>query len=183
MVAIQKDVYSAFSHFLARQLVKAYEAKGQRNEQLRDAAGVLRGWNGQMEKGLAAPLIVTLAYQQLRRAIADRASPKAGAAYDSHMATAVTERLLRERPREWFGDWDALLLRSLQTALDEGRKLQGRNVAKWDYGQYVELGRAEYPMDREVLSHRAGSAKRFEHDGEANDTAAGPGDAVRGGSG
>jgi penicillin G amidase len=149
MLAIQKDVYSAFSHFLARELVRAYDARGRRNEQLRDAAEILRGWNGQMEKGLPAPLVVTLAYQQVRRALADRASPKAGAAYDSHMAPAVVEQLLRARPREWFGDWDGLLLRCLQTALEDGRKQQGRNVSKWDYGQYIELT-IQHPVARTV---------------------------------
>ncbi|HET8547076.1 MAG TPA: penicillin acylase family protein, partial [Bryobacteraceae bacterium] len=149
MIAVQKDVYSAFSHFLAREIVRAYDARGRRNEQLRGAADILRGWNGQMEKDLAAPLIVALAYQQLRRAIADRASPKAGAAYESHMATAVVEGLLRERPRDWFGDWDELLLRCLQVALEDGRRQQGRNVANWEYGHYLELT-IENPIARRV---------------------------------
>jgi penicillin G amidase len=139
MLSVQKDVYSAFSHFLARELVRAYDARGRANQELRDAAEILRGWNGQMEKGLAAPLVVTLAYQQLRRAVADRAAPKTGAAYENHMAPAVIEQLMRARPSDWFRDWDGLLLRCLQSAIEDGRKQQGRNVSRWDYGQSASI--------------------------------------------
>jgi penicillin amidase len=149
MLAVQKDVYSAFAHFLARQLVRVYDARGSRSEGLREAADVLRSWNGQMEKDLAAPLIVTLAYERLRRALAERASPKASVAYESNMAVAVVERLLRERPREWFGDWDGLLLRCLQNALEDGRKQQGRSVTAWDYGRHLEIT-IEHPVARGV---------------------------------
>lgn len=139
MLIVQKDVYSEFSHFLAQQVFAAYRARGQRNATLADAAALLEKWNGQMEKGQAAPLVVTLIYQQLRRAIADRAAPGKGSAYDPDIATAAIEKILRERPASWFSDYDSLLLRAFADAIEEGRRVHGQNVNNWDYGRYNAL--------------------------------------------
>ena len=138
MPAVQKDVYSEFSHYLAKALVAAFDKRKATNPSLTDAIALLRGWNGQMEHSQPAPLLVTLAYQHFRRVVVESAT-KADSTYDSQMAPAVLERLLRERPAGWFKDWDETLVRSLADAVEEGRRMQGRNVKKWNYGQYTEL--------------------------------------------
>src|SRR6202034_48377 len=88
MLEVQKDVYSSFSQFLAQQVVAAWDARKATNPGLRDAVDLLRSWNGQMEKGTAAPMIVTLIFQQLRKAVAERAAPNAGQTYEFGMSTA-----------------------------------------------------------------------------------------------
>src|SRR5204862_7651644 len=70
MLTVQTDVYSAFSHYLAKSIVAAYDRRKAHNPDLEDAIALMRGWKGQMEKDKAAPLIVTLAYKHLRRATA-----------------------------------------------------------------------------------------------------------------
>ena len=77
-LAVQRDVYSAFSHYLARTLVEAYDRRKAADPNLADAIAVLREWNGQMDKNQAAPLIATLAFQHLRKAAAESASPGRG---------------------------------------------------------------------------------------------------------
>jgi penicillin G amidase len=138
MLAIQKDVYSAFAHFLARSLVDAYDKRKATNPALTDAVGLLRDWNGQMEYEQPAPLIATLAYQHFRRAVAETAS-KSPSVYEYPMAPAVIENLLRARPPGWFADYDEALLRALADAVEEGRRMQGTNVKKWRYGKYTEV--------------------------------------------
>ena len=91
-----------------------------------------------MEHSQSGPLLVTLAFQHLRRAVAERAT-KSGSAYDSQMAPAALETLLRTRPSGWVSDWDETLLRSLADAVEEGRRIQGLQVKKWNYGKYTEL--------------------------------------------
>jgi penicillin amidase len=139
LLAVQKDIYSAFSHFLAGQLVSAYQKRNARNPGLDGAVALLRGWNGQMDKDLAAPFLITLAYQHVRRAVAENASAATGLAYEFNMAPAVVERLLRERPAGWFGDYDEMLLRALADAVEEGRRMQGRDVTRWHYGDYLRI--------------------------------------------
>lgn len=145
MLAIQKDVYSSLSHFLAKQVVAAYDKRGTRNQELVQAAEILRAWNGQMEKDLAAPLIATLVFQHLRTAVANRAAPGKVASYETQMAGIVIEQILRARSPAWFGDFDQLLLRCFVDAVEEGKRLQGRAVAKWSYGAYTEL-RLTHPV-------------------------------------
>jgi penicillin amidase len=139
MLPIQTDLYSAFSHFLAREVVAAYDRRDVASPSLGAAVSLLRAWNGQMEPNTPAPMIVTLTYQHLRKAIAERASPGKGSVYVHRMAPAAVEKLLRDRPADWFPDYDQLLLRSLTDALEEGLETQGGDVNKWDYGRYNEL--------------------------------------------
>jgi penicillin G amidase len=138
MLTIQKDVYSSLSHFIARQAVAAFDKRGSKNESLKAAAEALRGWNGQMEKDQAAPMIAALIYQQLRIAIGNRASNGKADIWEGTMVGPIIERLLRDRPAEWFGDYDQLVLRCFVEALEAGRKLQGRNPERWRYGAYLE---------------------------------------------
>ena len=139
MLAVQKDVYSAFSHYLARAIVSAYDEHKAGHAGLESAVALLRGWNGQMEKDQAAPLVVTFAYERLKWMVAQRASPDVGARYKYQMAPAVVEKLLRTRPPGWFADWDDTLLRCLSLGLDDGRRTQGRDAAHWVYGSYARL--------------------------------------------
>jgi penicillin amidase len=145
MLAVQKDVYSAFDYFLAQQIVTAFDKQKSDRPQLREAAGILRKWNGQMENGLAAPMVTSLVYQQLLKLTIERVAVGMADTYQSFMARSVVERLLRERPPGWFPDYDALLLRCLTGALDQGAKIQGSNVSRWDYGQFQDL-RIESPV-------------------------------------
>ncbi len=137
MLTIQTDVYSAFSHRLAKDVYRAWENRAQSNPALREPAAALKSWNGQMQPGHSAPLIVTLVFQHLRRAIATKASPGQGAAYEQQMAPAVIEKLLDSRPKDWFPDFDQLLVKCFADAIAEGKQQFGDNVAKWDYGNYT----------------------------------------------
>ena len=139
MLTVETDVYSEFDHFLAQQIIAAYGVKKPASPDLMDAVDTLRRWNGRMEKGAAAPMLVSLVYDQLRNLAAERAAAGSGKAYQMRSAPRVVERLLRERPQDWFPDYDALLMRCLTGAYEAGRKLQGSKVSRWDYGQYREL--------------------------------------------
>jgi penicillin amidase len=149
MLAVQKDVYSAFGKFLAGQLVAAYDKRRFKNPGLEDAVALLRSWNGQMEKDQAAPFLVTLAFQHARTALAENSAPGASVTYDFPMAPAVIERLLRERPAGWFADYDEMLLRVLVDAVEEGQRIQGRDVRRWQYGASLRVTIA-HPVTHQV---------------------------------
>jgi penicillin amidase len=149
MLEIQKDVYSSFSQFLAQQVVAAWDARKATNPALKDTVDLLRSWNGQMEKGTAAPMVVTLIFQQLRKTVAERAAPGSGQTYEFGMSPAVLEKLLRERPKGWFPDYDAVLMKCFADAVEEGAKIQGSKVSRWDYGQYNAL-KMVHPVDSQL---------------------------------
>jgi penicillin amidase len=139
MLDVQKDVYSGFSHFLARQAVAACDRRKAQNELVARSVAVLRSWNGQMDKDSPAALIAALLYEQVRRAVAESASPKSGAQYARAIAPAVIEQLLRERPAGWFADWDEMLAARLAAAVDAAADLQGGNVDGWRWGAYNQV--------------------------------------------
>jgi penicillin amidase len=139
MLDVQKDIYSAFSHFLAGQIATAYQRRNAHNPALEDSVALLRQWNGQMDKDEAAPFLITLAYQHVRRAIAENASAATGIAYEFNLAPVVVQRLLTERPPGWFADYDDMLLRALVDAVEEARRIQGREPTRWRYGQYLRI--------------------------------------------
>jgi penicillin G amidase len=141
MLAIQKDVYSGFSHFLAKEIVAAWDRKKAANAPARSVAAiaVLRTWNGQMETGLAAPLIVSLTRQHLQRSIAEHAAPGKSQDYRRYATRQAIEHLLRTRPAGWFPNWDQLLLDRFEDALAEGDRMQGGNPEKWNWGVYKQL--------------------------------------------
>lgn len=136
---IQKDVYDGFLKFLAGQLTAAYGNRKGPSQVFTDAITMLRTWNGQMDRDRAEPLIATLAYQYVRKAVGERASPGNGGVYASRFAPAVIERLLRERPATWFGDYDEMLLQCFADAMEEGRRMQGKDPRGWKWGKYMFL--------------------------------------------
>jgi penicillin amidase len=139
MVAIEKDVYSGFGLFLARRIVAAYDRRHPSDPALADAAAVLRKWNGQMEIGQGAPMLVEFAFDRLRFRLAQAASPGKGAVYSSEMSPAVVENVLRAGARGWFTDLDGTLLKCASEGIDEGARSQGSRVSHWNYGKFNEL--------------------------------------------
>ncbi|MBZ2185580.1 MAG: penicillin acylase family protein [Bryobacter sp.] len=134
MSVIQKDVYSEFHHGLARQLAAAAKTRLKAREDMAVAIELLEGWDGQMEVGRAAPVIVALAYEEIKRAVV-RSATAAPVGFESHFAPTIVAKLLRERPKAWFADYDQMLVEALLKALDQGARQQGKNPKFWDYGR------------------------------------------------
>ncbi len=139
MIAVQKDVYSGFEKFMAGQVVAAYDKRHAHEPEMEDAITLLRRWDGQMDKDAAAPLLADLLFHYVRTAVAERASPGNGAAYEIQISSAVVETLLRQRPAGWFRDYDETILRAFVDALAEGRRMQGHDVKKWRWGKYLSV--------------------------------------------
>ena len=139
MLTVEKDVYSVAGKFIAAQTVAAYDKRNAHNSALEDAVTLLRNWNGQMESKLAAPFLSTLIFQHVRTSMAELAAPGKSPLYEPPISTAVVEKLLGERPAGWFRDYDAMLLRALVDAIEEGTRIQGRDVKRWQYGAYSKV--------------------------------------------
>jgi penicillin amidase len=139
LLAVQGDIYDPFRHYLAQQLVAAYRQGGASASSLDPAIQILKQWNGQMAADLPAPLIVSLVYERLLRAVAEAAAPGKGNLYATQMASQAIERLLRERPPGWFRDYNQLLLETLAAALEDGKRIQGDDIRRWKYGQWLRV--------------------------------------------
>ncbi len=161
MLAIQKDVYSAYNHFLAGQVASALQRKGDSDARLKEAGDVLRTWNGQMDKDESAPFLTELLHYEMGKSLvaaltlnplpqAPGKSPKQDhpkpTGYgriemvhvpDIYPRPQVLETLLRTRPGGWVpkDDWDAWLLDCTKAAIELGRMRQGSPVSSWRWGK------------------------------------------------
>ena len=141
MLRVQKDVYSGFHKFLAKRIIAAYDKRGASNAVFSSAVDPLRNWDGQMDLNLPQPLVTSLVFQYLRKAIAERASPGSGAVYENQLSSIIVERILKERPAGWFSNYDELMLRCLADAVEEGERLQGKDPKRWRWGRsnFIDL--------------------------------------------
>jgi penicillin G amidase len=110
-----------------------------------------------MDKDHPQPLIAWLSYQYLRKAVAERASPGNGEIYDGKFATSMVQKLLRERPRDWFGDYNQLLLQCLGDGIEEGQRMQGKDPKRWRWGKYMFLS-----VQNPVVTHVPVIGKYFD---------------------
>jgi penicillin G amidase len=149
MLTVQRDVYSAFGAFLARQVTAAYEKRGAHTAALDAAAALLRSWNGQVMQDQAAPAVAELVFRHVRKALAERAAPGQGSGYEYRMAPAAIEKLLRERPAGWFESYDQMLLTAFADAVEEGTRMQGRDLGKWRWGNLMAV-RINHPVTHEI---------------------------------
>ena len=149
MLATQKDVYSSYELFLARQAISAFGkvANPPKSELLKPAVDVLRGWNGQMEGAQAAPAIADLLSKRLAIAVVKILLPKETGIPELTPRPHVIEKLLRERPRGWVpnDDWDSWVIANLVSALDKGRERMGSAVADWRWGHLL-FWKFEHPV-------------------------------------
>ncbi len=139
MLAVQKDVYSSFASHLAHEIVRAYDHAKPAKPDLREAVTLLRSWNGQMEKQTAAPLLVTLTYEQLEKRMVKSAWSGPADVYQSTLAPAAIRNIIDSNSQLFFRDTNQALLDALGAGIEEGRRTQGSNLARWDYGRYNSL--------------------------------------------
>jgi penicillin amidase len=149
MLAVQKDVYSAYDYFLAQQAITAVSKHGSNEQSVREAVEILRQWNGQMDKDQPAPMITELLSRDigdaLMRSLMQRAVP------DIHPRPQIIEQLLGERPRGWVpnDDWDGWFEKRFTSALLVGRREQGRPVSRWRWGKMLRW-KIEHPVGRQL---------------------------------
>jgi penicillin G amidase len=153
MLAVQKDVYSAYDHFLAQQVVALSDRHGSNERMAHEAVDILREWNGQMDKDLAAPAITELLSREIGRNLVQALVSRSGSMNlpDIRPRPQVIEQFLRERPQGWVAhdDWDQWLSERLAAALESGRREQGSAASKWRWGKMLRW-KIEHPVGRHL---------------------------------
>lgn len=164
MLAIQKDVYSAYDRFLAQTAVAAAAHRPPSDPLVRDALTVLRNWNGQMEKSDAAPVITQFMSDNfgLSLVVPAIASPPNPVSRPRSRLVAlpapflrprpeIIEDLLRRRPTGWIpgNNWDAWILDILKNAVQRGRAAQGTPVSSWRWGRVLQWNFA-HPVGKQL---------------------------------
>ena len=171
MLALQTDIYSEWEHYSAVRFVDSVDHAKNPSPRVRQAADILRRWDGRMSADSSAPTIAALARAQLTRLLLE---PKLGNApkdphqldatlswktYSWPMQSVWLENVIRQRPARWLpegcANYDELLTAAVEAALSDSDG--GRELKSWKWGEFhpVEI---QHPILGRIplLKHWAG---------------------------
>jgi len=140
MLALQMDVSSTYDRFCADKIVYAVDHAPSASARAKQAAEILRDWDGRMSADSAAPTIETKARQELARMLLE---PKLGAAangpnggelswksYRWAMSTVWLENVLTRQPARWlppgYSDYGSLLTAAVENVVKEAALVENQ---------------------------------------------------------
>ena len=150
LLAIQSDIYSDFDHVLAQRIAYAVDhsaavasSKSRPNQAaLRQAADLLRNWNGHVDANSAAANIVSAAHAAIWPLLLTPHLKKGTPAtlYNWAERDYALEQLLMHTPARWLppgvASWDDLLATALDKGLaDAHAPNNAKDLAAWNYGR------------------------------------------------
>ncbi|MGA2981048.1 MAG: penicillin acylase family protein [Terriglobales bacterium] len=160
MLALQMDVSSAYDRFCADKFVYAIDHATNASGRTKQAADILRDWDGRMSADSAAPTIGTEARRELARLLLE---PKLGAAAESSnsrpgsgaesalswksyqwaMSSVWLENVLTKQPGRWlppgYSDYGSLLTAAVENAVKKAGVPADLSQWKWGANYPVEI--------------------------------------------
>jgi penicillin G amidase len=153
MLALQNDVHSEAEQFAAERFVYAVDHATKPSARAKQAADLMRSWDGRMLASSAAPTIAENSILELRRLLLE---PKLGSApadskqadtvlnwktYSWEMRSVWLENILLHRPKRWlpeaFPNYDELLTAAVDAAVN-GPTVP-KDLASWRWGAFNAL--------------------------------------------
>jgi penicillin G amidase len=159
MLALENDIHSESDLFAAERLVYAVDHAAKPSARAKQAADLMRSWDGRMLASSAAPTIAENSLLQLRRLLLE---PKLGSAppesqavnselfkgtdnkvlswktYSWLQRSVWLENILLHRPKRWlpekYPNYDELLTAAVEAAVNEPQA--PRDLASWRWGRF-----------------------------------------------
>jgi penicillin amidase len=160
MLALQTDIQSEATLFAAERLVYAVDHAAKPSARAKQAADLMRSWDGRMLATSAAPTVAENAIGELRRLLLE---PKLGAAHSLYRKDADSElfketeknavnwktyswlqrsvwleNILLHRPKRWLPDqypnYDELLTAAVEAAVNHPQA--PKDLASWHWGAF-----------------------------------------------
>ncbi len=171
MLTLQTDVESEADLFAAERFVYAVDHASKPSARAKQAADLMRSWDGRMLASSAAPTITEKSIQELRRLLIE---PKLGSApsdpakaadtlswetYSWEMRSVWLENILLHHPKRWLPDkypnYDELLGAAVEAAVNEPQA--PKNLDSWHWG-VVNAVRIQHPILGRIpiLNHWSG---------------------------
>jgi penicillin amidase len=163
MLALQTDIDSEADLFAAERFVYAVDHTSKASARARQAAELMRSWDGQMRASAAAPTITENSVRELRRLLLEAKLGSAPAdstkddevpswkTYSWEMRSIWLENILLHRPQRWlpaeYPNYDELLTAAVQAAVNGPET--PKDLASWRWGAFnaVEI---QHPILRRI---------------------------------
>jgi len=160
MLALQTDIHSDPDSFAADRFVYAVDHASKASARVKQAADLMRGWDGRMEASSAAPTIAENAIREVRRLLLEAKLGSAPAekqresdselykedkntnldwkAYSWLQRSVWLENILLHRPKGWlpekYPNYDELLTAALDAAVNDPRA--PKDLTSWHWGSF-----------------------------------------------
>jgi len=150
MLALETDIHSEAELFAAERFVYAVDHAAKPSARAKQAADLMRGWDGRMLASSAAPTIAQTSIRELRRLLLE---PKLGSApadstqengalswksYSWEMRSVWLENILLHRPKRWlpekYPNYDELLAAAVGAAVNGPDA--PKDLASWHWGAF-----------------------------------------------
>jgi penicillin amidase len=150
MLALQTDIHSEHDLFAAERFVYAVDHVAKPSARAKQAADLMRSWDGRMQASSAAPTIAENSIRELRRLLLE---PRLGSApadgakedetlnwttYSWEMRSVWLENILLHRPKRWlperYPNYDELLTAAVDAAVN--RPAAPKDLAAWNWGAF-----------------------------------------------
>jgi len=151
MLALQTDVHSDLDHVIAQRLAYAIDHSTTRDKRIRQAADILRQWNGDVDVNAAAPAIVDATRAALWPMLLNPHLGKnpgdSALLYTWNEKPYAEEQVIMHTPARWlparYANWDEFLTAAVIQSLIEAHA--PFDLRKWQYGKSHPVD-IEHPM-------------------------------------
>jgi penicillin G amidase len=163
MLALENDDHSEYDLFVAERFVYAVEHAAKPSARARQAADLMRNWDGRMSASSAAPTLAERSAEELMRLLLE---PKLGPApkdpeqqqitlswktYRWQMRSVWLQNVMLHQPKKWLPDqyptYDELLAAAVDAAANEPDA--PKDLASWHWG-VVNAIDIEHPVLKEI---------------------------------
>ena len=149
MLTAQTDIYSAVDQELAQKFAYAIDQTSEASQQLRQAANLMRIWDGRLSTDSAAASIVDGTRGEVMTMILK--SKLSDAAHDYHWQESIyaEEQIVANQDPAWlpagYTSWNAFLAAAVAKAIQEGHAPS--DLSKWNYGSWHVI-QLQHPLAR-----------------------------------
>jgi penicillin G amidase len=151
MLTAQTDVYSEVDQEMGQRFAYAIDhtpgAEGKGDARMREAADLMRRWDGRLATDSVAASLVTQTRTALWPMILEPKLGKVENDYHWSEKNFAEEEIVMHAKPEWlpreFGSWDALLTAAVRKGMEDGHA--PGDLAKWSYGSWHTID-LEHPL-------------------------------------
>jgi len=141
MLALQTDVQSDLDKFVAQRMVYAIDQTPDASQRTKQAAEILRHFDGKISMDSAAVAIEQKARRWLMTTLLESKLGSDAALYHWYMRTVWLENMVAFQPARWlppqYKSWNALLTASVDAAVKAPDAPQ--DLSQWKYGNYATM--------------------------------------------
>ena len=150
MLALENDIHSENDLFAAERFVYSVDHASKPSARAKQAADLMRNWDGHMSASSAAPTLAVRSAQELTRLLLE---PRLGPApedleeqkktlswktYGWEMRTVWLQNVLLHQPKRWlpegYPNYDELLAAAVEAAVSEPQA--PKDLASWQWGSF-----------------------------------------------